>query len=84
MPGCVQAAAVAFGATIAIDSMMWRRLLWPEGELLWFNLVPSKMHATFRQHYSRWGPATMAPATPPSINFGKPRFEPHGLVPGGL
>ncbi|KRT86101.1 hypothetical protein AMK59_704, partial [Oryctes borbonicus] len=38
----IPAGGFIIGTTIFHDSIFWKRPLWPEGELLWFNIVENK------------------------------------------
>ena len=38
----IPAGIFALLATIVIDSLMWKRWLWPEGDVAWFNIILNK------------------------------------------
>uniref|UniRef100_A0A0A8YVX2 Mannosyltransferase n=1 Tax=Arundo donax TaxID=35708 RepID=A0A0A8YVX2_ARUDO len=48
---CVITAIICIGFTVLVDSIMWRRILWPEFEVLWFNSVLNRS--------SEWGVSFM-------------------------
>uniref|UniRef100_A0AAF5PTC0 Mannosyltransferase n=1 Tax=Wuchereria bancrofti TaxID=6293 RepID=A0AAF5PTC0_WUCBA len=48
---CLSTAMLTLGISVPLDSFLWRRWLWPEGEVFWFNVILNRSHEYGIQPY---------------------------------
>ncbi|KAJ6686032.1 MANNOSYLTRANSFERASE [Salix purpurea] len=60
---CIGPTLLSIGFTIMVDSIMWKKILWPEFEVFWFNSVLNRSSA-FHWYFTSALPRSLLAAYP--------------------
>jgi alpha-1,6-mannosyltransferase len=73
---------ITLAITVPVDSLLWQRWVWPEGEVIWFNVIENKSHnygtLPFLWYFTKAIPKALAATTiliPLGLFFDKRTFR---------